>query len=359
MVGIMDNQPAPIPPPPPAPRRRRGCLRWFIVALLIVLAVAVFKGGTFPSRLSIPVFGKSVGVVHIEGPINESAHIVKVIRGFRENPLVRAIVLRIDTPGGAVGASEEIFREVVKARVADRKVVIVSMGNAAASGGYYIASASQEIFANAGTITGSIGVIALDWNVQEILRRAGVESVVLKSGEHKDSGSPFRKMGTEDRRLIQGVIFDSYRQFFREVLRARHKEIATAIQTRRTRVEEILSTATTKGAGAGIEWDAFTTGSVAAELGVPVETETALRWMADGRVFTGEQAQALGLVDRIGTLGDAIERAGELSGLGKKPPVVERQPESAIPLLLGLSARQFWQEFSRGSASYEFRTFGD
>jgi protease-4 len=284
---------------------------------------------------------------------------VKIIRGFRENSLVKAIVLRVDSPGGAVGASEEIYREALKAREVNGKVVVASMGNVAASGGYYVSCAAQEIFSNGGTITGSIGVIMLDWNVEEIMRRVGVESVVVKSGRHKDSGSPFRGMTPEDRNLFQGLIFDTYRQFCTVVLRARHNALEAALRTRPGEVADALSTATTSSGAGGLEWEAFTTGTVARAAGATTDTETLLRWIADGRVLTGDQALTLGLVDKIGTLDDAVVRAGKLAGLGAKPAVVERRPESRIPSLLGISAREFWQEFSRKGPTVQMRQDGD
>ena len=339
------NQPPPLPSS--APRKRRGCLRFLIVAVCILLGVLVMSRLTTSSGVGMPIFGRSVGVVRIEGPISDSTQIVKIIRGFRENSLVKAIVLRVDSPGGAVGASEEIYREALKARETDKKVVVASMGNVAASGGYYVSCAAQEIYSNGGTITGSIGVIMLDWNVEDIMQRLGVESVVVKSGRHKDSGSPFREMTPEDRSLFQGLIFDTYRQFCTVVLRARHKAMAAALRAHPGAVADALSTATTSWGAGGLEWEAFTTGTVARAAGATTDTETLLRWIADGRVLTGDQALTLGLVDKIGTLDDAVVRAGMLAGLGPTRRSWSVGPSHRIPSLLGISAREFWQEFSR------------
>jgi protease IV len=339
----------------PSRRRRRGCFGMFVLLSLIIGAIMLLTQFTFPGVSRVPVFGQSIGVVRIEGAIYDSTNVIKVLRSFRENPLIKAIVLRLDTPGGAVGASEEIYREVLRAKD-DRKKVIVSMGNAAASGGYYIASAADEIYANSGTLTGSIGVIAMDWNVQQILQKVGVRPEILKSGEHKDTGSPLREMSPEDRRLLQGVVYDTYRQFFRTVLKSRHKQIDAALETRPEQVADILAIDYTKQPGAALELEAFTTGTMAAEVGASERSEVALRSMADGRIFTGDQAAKLGLVDKIGTMEDAIRRAGEITGLGRKPPVVERRPESSIPSFLGMSARAFWREFTRPQSSIEFRT---
>lgn len=339
----------------PHSRRKRGCGGCFVIALIMLLALAVISHLELPASTPFPVFGQSVGVVRIEGPINESQHVVKILKSFRESPLIKAVVLRLDTPGGAVGASEEIYREVRRIVEKEKKPVVVSMGNAAASGGYYIAAGADEIYANAGTITGSIGVIAMDWNIEGILDKVGIESEVLKSGEHKDTGSPLREMRPEDRAYLQGVIFDTYRQFFRTVLGSRHEEIDKALADRPQAVDDVLSTATTKIPTGGREWQAFTTGTIAAEFGASLASENALRLMADGRVYSGEQARVLGLVDKIGTLEDAIQRAAELAKLGAKPHVVERSPESAMPSFLGAMAREFWQEFTRTDATIQFR----
>ena len=299
----------------------------------------------------IPVFRSSVGVVHIEGPINESKGVIKILRSMRKTEKIKSIVLRLDTPGGSVGASEEIYREVMRARTEEKKHIVASMGNAAASGGYYIAMAAEEIFANSGTITGSIGVIAPDFNVEDTMRKLGVQSVTIKSGEHKDSGSPFREMQPEERRLIQGVVYDMYRQFFTVVLRARHDRIESVLHQHPEAFDSILNSAGTKTTTGALEWDAFTTGTAAADAKATTESETALRRMADGRIFTGDQALKLGLIDQIGTLQDAVQRAGKMAGIDKDPHIVDREPDSDLPSWLGASAGHFWQEFSRTTKS--------
>jgi protease-4 len=349
----MSNPVYQVPEAPPVRRRSAGgCFAAILLLALFLVGILALARGTRDSgSRMIPVFGSSVGVVHIEGPINESKDIVKILRSFRKSKSIKSIVLRLDTPGGSVGASEEIYREAMRARTEDKKHIVASMGNAAASGGYYIAMAAEEIFANSGTITGSIGVIAPDFNLQETMRKLGVREANIKSGEHKDSGSPFREMAPEERRLIQGVVYDMYRQFFTTVLRARHDRIQSVLHQFPAQIDAILDTAGTKVTSASLEWDAFTTGTAAADAKATTESETALRRMADGRVFTGDQALKLGLIDRIGTLQDAVERAGKMAGLEKDPHIVDREPDSDVPSWLGASAGRFWQEFSRTSKS--------
>lgn len=345
------------PPPPPRPPKKSGSGCWKIVFILflVLMVPLILRRLNSIGVIELPLLSDSVGVVRIEGPITDSRRINTIIREFGENKKIRAVVVRLDTPGGAVGASEEIYREVVRLREKDKKPVVVSMGNLAASGGYYISCGADEIYANAGTLTGSIGVIAMDFNLESILRRVGVSPVVLKSGEHKDTGSPFREMTPEDRRLIQGVIYDTYRQFVRAVLQARHKEIEGILLKRPGQIADVLSTSTTNKPGSGLEWDAFTTGSIAAETGATTASEIALHTMADGRVFSGEQALKLGLVDKIGTLYDAIDRAAQLGGISKKPHVVYRSPSSGISEVLGSSMREMWQVFSRSEPAVQYR----
>lgn len=338
--------------------RRRGCgCLGCLISLGIVVFICVVLGVIARSGGGLPVLAHSVGVVRIEGPINESQNVVRILSGFRKNPFIKAIVLRLDTPGGAVGASEEIYQEVVRCRKEGRKKVIASMGNAAASGGYYIAVGADEIYANAGTLTGSIGVIAMDWNVEDTLSKLGVRPEVLKSGVHKDTGSPFRQMTPGDRQVLLNVLYDVYRQFFRTVLSQRHKQIERVLDENTSIVQEVLRTTESVAmAEPPPEMEPFTTGTMAADTGATLEAENALRIMADGRVMSGQQALKLGLIDKIGTLQDAISRAGEVSGLGGDPPVSERRPESALPALFGATARQFWNAFSPAGQTVEYRS---
>lgn len=338
----------------PARSAKGGCGR--AVAITVILAMAVVfalilldenrKGFT-------PLLEESVGVVHIEGAISNSADTVKLIRRMRESRMIKAIVLRIDSPGGGVAASEEIYREVLKARTEDKKPVVVSMGSVAASGGYYIASASEKIFATSGTITGSIGVIAPLFNARETLAKIGVRETSVVSGEHKDTGDPFGEQTASDRALMQGMVYDMYRQFFQVVLSARHDAIGKA--QARGDIDAVINASATKITSHSLEWAAFTTGTVAKAIGVPVDQETALRHLADGRVFTGEQALRVGLVDQIGTLQDAIDFAGKASGLGEDPPTVDRTPGAERKGWLVSTARQIFEQAAAPRQKVEFR----
>jgi len=179
---------------------KKFCLFLFIVFTLVVVISALV---VLSERAPI---GQKVAVVRIEGPIVDSKETIEEIKGYLKNSSVKAIVLRVDSPGGAVAPSQEIYEEVKRA--SKQKKVVASMGTVAASGGYYISSPATKVFANPGTLTGSIGVIMEIPNIEGLMDKIGVKTEVIKSGKHKDMASIFRKMKEEDRRILQGVIED-------------------------------------------------------------------------------------------------------------------------------------------------------
>ena len=257
---------------------------------LIGLAAIVAVGFSALSSLmqdSAWFGGERVAVVRIEGVILDSRDAIEELRKYRENPGVKAIVLRIDSPGGGVVASQEIYAEVLKTRTEGKVKVVTSMGNLAASGGYYIAAATDKIVANPGTLTGSIGVIMELANVQGLLEKVGVQSVVIKSGKHKDLASPFRTMSPADRAILQTVLDDVHDQFIQAVASGRAMK-----------VEQV-------------------------------------RDLADGRVFTGRQARTARLVDELGDLQDAIKLAGKMGGIAGEPRVVETRKRFSLRDMLG------------------------
>ncbi|MBI5682770.1 MAG: signal peptide peptidase SppA [Deltaproteobacteria bacterium] len=237
--------------------------------LFTVIGLFVAQGGnTFK-------FGDKIGVVEITGVITDSRYINEKIIEYGERDDIKAIILRIDSPGGGVGPSQEIYKEVK--RVKEKKKVVVSMGSVAASGGYYIAAAGERIFANPGTLTGSIGVVMEFANIEGLLSKIGLTGYVVKSGEYKDIGSPVRKMTDKEKRLLQSVIDNVHEQFVQAVSEGRSIELS--------RVKNI----------------------------------------ADGRIFTGDQAKKLGLVDELGSLTDAIDAAAKMAGIKGKPIVIYPQ----------------------------------
>lgn len=256
-------------------------------AMLVVTYLMVVLGAGSRGPSDYWSWGREVAVVEILGPIVESDAAVHQLKEYREDPRVAAVVLRIDSPGGGVGASQEIYSEVRRLKHSGKKVV-ASLGSMAASGGYYIACAADSVISDPGTVTGSIGVIMEFPNSEELLRKVGLGFEVIKSGEHKDAGSPWRSMTPEDRKLLQGVVDDVFSQFVEVVSRERK---------------------------------------------LPREQVMAL---ADGRIFSGQQALGNGLVDQLGDMEDAIHLAGRMAGIKGEPKVVkERRRRFGFSDLLG------------------------
>ena len=216
-----------------------------------------------------------VALIRVEGVILDAQATISELKHYSENPLVKAIVLRIDSPGGGVVPSQEIHDAVKRVKNKSNKAVIASMGTVAASGGYYIAAATDRIIANPGTLTGSIGVIMEMANFEGLMKKVGVEGVVIKSGRFKDVGSPIRKMSEEERKLLQSVMDDVHHQFIQAVADGRSLDVA--------------------------------------------EVEP----LADGRIYTGRQAKEARLVDELGDLDDAIHIAADIAGMEGEPKVVE------------------------------------
>lgn len=229
----------------------------------------------------------TIALVELNEEIVSSQHIVQQIKRYRENTSVRAIVLRIESPGGGVSASQEIYEEVKKTREYG-KPIVVSMGSVAASGGYYIAVGASRIVANPGSITGSIGVISQFMHVNQLLDKIGVTSTTIKSGQMKDAGSPFRSSTAEDRKYFQEMIDDIYDQFVSTVAAERKLE------------------------------------------------KSLVKKYADGRVFTGRKAYELKLIDTLGTYQDAIKIAAQMGEIYGTPRVIkERKRERFSDMVFG------------------------
>ncbi len=229
----------------------------------------------------------TIALVELNEEIVSSQHIVQQIKRYRENTSVRAIVLRIESPGGGVSASQEIYEEVKKTREYG-KPIVVSMGSVAASGGYYIAVGASRIVANPGSITGSIGVISQFMHVNQLLEKIGVTSTTVKSGQMKDAGSPFRASTAEDRKYFQEMIDDIHDQFVSTVAAERKLE------------------------------------------------KSLVKKYADGRVFTGRKAYDMKLIDTLGTYQDAIKIAADMAQVYGTPRIIkERKRERITDIIFG------------------------
>lgn len=255
--------------------------------LCIVLAgvffLMLFIGAALALLSKVPL-GEKIALIRLEGPIVDSTDTVQSITEYAKDSSIKAIVFRVNSPGGGVAASQEIYEELKKA--ASKKPVVVSMGSLAASGGYYVSVPATRIIANPGTITGSIGVIMEIPNLKGLMDKIGVKSEVVKSGRYKDMASVFREMGKEERGILQGVLDDVHGQFIKAVAENRK---------------------------------------------IPIEKA---QEFADGRIFTGRQALELGLVDELGTIEDAINAAKTLAGIKGEPSIVKKKKKSAILELL-------------------------
>ena len=255
-----------------------------ILSVIVILAaVGLFLGLVMTLLFSVAgpsealSLKEKIGVLPIEGAITESDSLVAQLVEFRKDRRIKAILLRVDSPGGGVGPSQEIYREIRK--TINTKKVVASLGSLAASGGYYVASAADKIVANPGTLAGSIGVIMEFVQVEELLKKIGVSVEVLKTGEFKDIGSFHRKLSERDREMIRTLVFDVQRQFVDAVAQGRN---------------------------------------------LPVEK---VREIADGRILSGAQCKDLGLVDQLGNFEDAVELAKTLAGIkGEVTLVYPKKP---------------------------------
>lgn len=254
-----------------------------IIITIVLLSLMVISLSLTLLQKKIPL-GSRIALIRIEGPILDSRNIVEEIKEHTKDHSIKAIILRIDSPGGAVAPSQEIYEEVRKAAAA--KKVVVSMGSIAASGGYYIAAPADMIIANPGTLTGSIGVIMEIPNIEGLMSKIGITTEVIKSGKHKDLASAFRKMGAEEREILQGVMDNVHEQFIRAVAAGR-----------KLKIEDV-------------------------------------RLIADGRIFSGEQAKTQKLVDELGTLEDTVKKTAELVGISGEPDLVEKKEKTSIIELL-------------------------
>lgn len=261
----------------------------FLGLVLVAVSFFVFAsaikrgGGEYTSSGS----GDKIAVVEINDVIVSSEKTVEQIKKFREDKSVKAILLRINTPGGGVAASQEIYEEVKKTRDSG-KIIVVSMGAIAASGGYYIAVGSSLIVSNPGTLTGSIGVIAQFISIKDLAEKLGINQTTIKSGNLKDAGNPFRQMNDTDKAYFQDVVDNSFMQFLDVVAKERK-----------------------------------------------MDKETLLKY-ANGRVFTGLQAKEYGLVDSLGTFEDAIRITSRMAGIEGEPRIIrERKKFSIFEELMG------------------------
>jgi protease IV len=252
-----------------------------LIALGFIFYIFFYKTGVHSGKTKSFSLTSQIGVVNIHGIISDSMEITKQLEEFSKDDSIIAVILRIDSPGGGVAASQEIYNAVVDLK--KKKKVIASMGSVAASGGLLIACGADKIVANPGTITGSISAIMQFANIEELLNKVGLKASVVKSGKYKDIGSPLREMIPEERKIIQDLVDDIYNQF-----------VDVIVRDRKLPREQVMQ-------------------------------------IADGRIFSGRQAKEYGLVDSMGDMGFAARLACQLAGKeGKYDLVFPRKKHSSV-----------------------------
>ncbi|MEN8143598.1 MAG: signal peptide peptidase SppA [Gemmatimonadota bacterium] len=259
----------------------------------VVVAFQLWLGGYIPL-----VSEGRVAIIPIQGIIDSDRAVLRTLDRYRDDSSVRAFVLEISSPGGGVGPSQSIYSELRKLREEDNRPLIAWIGSVGASGGYYVALPADSIFALPGSITGSIGVIMQFANAEGLLDKVGIGLEVVKSGQFKDTGSPARPLSDEEREILQEVIHDTYGQFVDAITDSRGMEREAVLE------------------------------------------------VADGRILSGERAMSVGLIDRLGTLPDAIAAAGEMAGLGSDPKTLRPTQRRATWIdLIGQIPGLRWMEF--------------
>lgn len=263
---------------------------FFIVTIVVaVLIFASSMSGVFSGAAG----GGKIGVVEIEGTITDLKDVMADVVKFKEDTGIRGVIVRINSPGGAVGPTQEVASEIKKLRAV--KKVYISMGSVCASGGYYIAATGEKIYASPSTITGSIGVIMQQTVVEDLMKKIGVQSNTIKAGSMKDVGNPFRKMTDSERQYLQNIIDSIHDQFIKDVAAGRK---------------------------------------------MPVETA---RKLADGRIYTGLQAKEAGLIDGIGTFYDVVDEMKKVVGIKGKPELVYgKRPFSPLKWLVSSMVQEMF-----------------
>jgi protease-4 len=260
----------------------------FFLFLVAIFALVYFSVRS-QQKDGFSGFGDKIGVVDLEGVIINPKDVVEQLRKFADDSSIKAIVLHVDSPGGGAAASEEIYREVLRIRDKKKKMIVASIGTVGASGAYYVSSAANKIFADDASIVGSIGVIAEWYNYEELLKWAKLQAITLKAGEFKDTGSPTRPMTPEERAYLQGLIDNMHTQFIHSVAVGRKMQDAQ------------------------------------------------VRALANGKVWTGQEAVPLKLVDQIGDFRTAIEDTAKSVGIKGEPTLVhpEKERKSLLDLMFG------------------------
>jgi protease-4 len=282
-----------------------GTGRKVLLIVTIVIAVLIFAG-SFLSGMFSGAGGGKIGIVEIEGAIADSKQAMADVVRFKEDDGIRGVIVRINSPGGAVGPTQEVASELKKLKAV--KKVYVSMGSVCASGGYYIAAVGEKLYANPSTITGSIGVIMQQTVVEDLMKKIGVQNNTLKAGSMKDVGSPFRKMTDSERQYLQDIINSIHEQFIKDVAAGRKMPLDKA------------------------------------------------RSLSDGRIYTGLQAKEAGLIDGIGTFYDVVDDMKKAVDIKGKPELVYgKRPFSPLKWLVSSMVQDMFAREQAEPFQYRYR----
>ncbi|HWP59068.1 MAG TPA: signal peptide peptidase SppA [Candidatus Acidoferrales bacterium] len=285
----------------------KGVAIFCVTIVLFFFAVFFYAYLTGGEKGVLTVLGgEGIGVVEVDGAIEDSKVVIDNLKRFGDSDDVKGVIVRIDSPGGGVVPTQEIYAEIE--RLKKKKPVVASLGSVAASGGYYIASACTQIVASPGTLTGSIGVIMELGNIEELMKKIGVKGYAIKSGPHKDIGSPLQPLSPEGRAILQSVVDSVHAQFVQAVAKGRN---------------------------------------------LP---EAKVRALADGRIYSGEQAKSIGLVDSLGGMEDAIQLLAKRVGLPEKPPLfyAPKDDRAWWQRLLSHFGAEWWARRPNGGLRYEW-----
>jgi protease-4 len=276
------------------------------IFLIITIIVAVFSITFYLMGFFGSAGAGKIGVIEIEGAITDMKEAMEDVVKFKEDDSIKGVILRINSPGGAVGPTQEIYSEIKKLKQV--KKVYVSMGSVCASGGYYLAVTGDKVYASPSTITGSIGVIMQQTVVEDLMKKIGVEANAIKSGALKDTGTPFRKMRDDERKYLQTVIDSIYEQFVNDVAEGRK---------------------------------------------MPIDK---VKLLADGRIYTGLQAKETGLIDNIGTFYDVVDDMQKELGIHGKPSLVYgKRPFSFLKWLISSAVQDIIFKNTSQPVSFLYR----
>ncbi len=349
---------------------------FLIFAAVFIAVVAYMLQGSTPNILR----SERLALVRIVGPIYYEEDWIDQLETYRDDSTVKGIVLEIDSPGGAVGPSQNLYQAIHDIRHEHGKIVVAYFNSVAASGGYYVACEANKIVSTPGAMTGSIGVYAKFMQAQALLEKIGIDYETVKAGKYKDMGSFDRSLSTDERNMMQSVIDDTYFQFLEAVADGRRDQVVNLLDTWDAKTHgvtfpfspDVVEVIEDYQVERDRYQDRLANESIddATEESEEVvkpnpnkyrpDSDTILAYVkasAEGKIYTGRQAKRVGLVDQLGTLDDAIELAAKLAGMRSDPTVIEQTPEelTLFDLLSSKASKALGLEDAKSQSPIQFR----